>query len=348
MEIKKHDVITTKDKPTKDYCKVKLILEGGISQDLVTDSHKNLCAELVCSICLEIVRFPKLCKSCQNMFCTDCLSRQLSKSKFCPNRCLYKEQEVNLIFKKLLHKIELKCYYWKSGCKETILYENFDKHTEACTWGDYKCLSPGCTVIANLRDIKQHIVDCLLKLVICDCCRGQISKAEFDKHYNECSNRQVVCEYCKKLITNKVFLKHNSECEEFIIQCKDCEKTFPRRAFQNHTETVCLKYQVEFWKNKYERSESEKHELNQRLKITNSTYMDKFLHSQPLSSSFNLNSNPNNLTLFNRFFNNNNNQSQYPNILNREIIENDGDYAYDSSINFETNQQNVIHDMEYL
>lgn len=337
MEVSKQDSSLNKEKPTKEFCKVKLILEGGISQELVTDNHRNICAELICSICLEIVRYPKLCKSCQHMFCTDCLARQLSKSKFCPNRCLFKEQDVNLIFKKILHKIELKCYYWKGGCEDIVLYENFDKHIENCVWGDYKCLSPGCSFIGNLRDIKIHVAECLLKILLCECCKCQITKGDYNVHYTECSNKKVECEYCKQLITNKDFIKHKDICDEFDIKCSSCEQIYKRKDLCNHNEIICLKNQVNFWKSKYEKSESEKMELSQRLKISNSSYMEKFLSSVPSNVQSQSSIQYNNPNLI-RFLNNQHNHG----------VDIDSDFNYDNSINLETNQQNVIHDMEYL
>jgi hypothetical protein len=265
------------NKENKDYQKIKVQCEGGISQELVTESHKSLSAELVCSICLEIVRNPKLCKSCQHMFCNDCINKQLSKSKFCPNRCVYKDQEVNLIFKKILYKIEFKCLYYKSGCNSIILYENFDKHIESCIWGDYKCLSPGCLIIANFRDIKSHVEKCPLKLVYCDFCLKEVCKKNYESHYEECSNKEVTCEYCKLKITNKEYLKHIETCDEYEVGCNECLRIVKRREMNEHTDNLCLKYQVEYWKAKFEKAELEIKDLKVKLKANNSQFLDKFV-----------------------------------------------------------------------
>lgn len=330
---------------TKEYCKVKLILDGGISQELVTENHKNLCTELICSICLEIVRSPKLCKTCQNLFCNECLTQQLSKSKFCPNRCIFKDQEVNLIFKKLLFKIELKCYYCKNGCNETILYENFDKHVENCIWGNYKCMSPGCNFISNLNIIKIHIGECNYKLILCECCKSQIQKYSFEKHFQECSQKPVTCEYCLKIFINKEYIVHKDICEEFELQCKQCFAKFLRKESHAHSENICLRNQVDYWKAKYENCENEKNELSQKVKIFNSNSIEKFLSNNGSNNNNSNNSNQiNHLSqvtqvnngIIHRLLNNNSNDNN--------------DVAIDNSASLiiEANQQIAIHDMENL
>lgn len=264
-----------------EYTKDKIELNGGISQELVTDSHKSFSADLICSICLEVVRNPKLCKSCQNMFCSDCLTKQLAKSKFCPNRCVYKDQEVNLIFKKLLHKIELKCYYHVNGCPDIVLYENFDKHTENCIYGDYRCLSPGCNFKQTLKEIQIHVKQCPLKLIECQYCINKIYKKDFNSHMEECANKQIKCDYCKKHFTNKVYINHKDECDEYEIVCFECNEHYPRKNKSMHTENLCLRNQVYYWKNKYETVEKEKNDLQQKLNISNSNCLEKFLSSNP-------------------------------------------------------------------
>lgn len=277
MEVKE-TANATKD--ALEYRRVEIKYEGGISQDLVTENHRNLCSELICSICLEIVRNPKLCQNCQNMFCSDCLIKQLSKSKLCPNRCFFKEQEVNLIFKKILHKIELKCMFSSIGCKDIIIYENFNKHIDNCIWGDYKCLSPGCTEIANLDSIKHHVLDCPLKLIGCELCSVQTPKRDYKSHYSQCSVKQMMCEFCKNNYPNLHFKSHVIECDEAELKCKECEKMIKRKSMESHTEVICLRNQVEYWKTKFENEESKNADLSQRLKISTSNCLDKFLRSQ--------------------------------------------------------------------
>lgn len=274
---------------SSEYERIEPNISGGISQELVTDNHRNLCNELICSICLEIVRTPKLCKNCQNLFCNDCLKTQLTKSKFCPNRCLYVEQEVNLIFKKLLFKIEFKCYYHLNGCKETITYEYFNKHIKNCIFGDFKCLSPGCNEIKNLDGIKDHILTCNLRLVECKFCQKNIAKKDISYHIDECSNKLTKCDFCNNSFKNKIYINHKNECDEYILICCNCDDTFKRKDKKLHTETVCLKNQVSFWKNKYNLSLKEINELNQRLQIYNYNCLERLMGSGNSTNNNNVN-----------------------------------------------------------
>lgn len=287
--------IENEERETRDYEKIKINLEGGISQELVTEKHSSLSAELICSICLEIVREPKFCGDCQHIFCKDCISKQQAKSKFCPNRCLYKDQDVNLIFKKLLFKIEFKCIYYKVGCTKIILYEDFDKHINNCVWGTYKCSSPGCLEKSNLRDMKNHVEVCPLKLVLCAFCSKEILKKYYADHFDECSNKEVVCEYCRKKVTNKEYLRHIDTCDEFEIKCDQCLRILKRKELVSHTEIVCLKFQVLHWKNKFDTSEKEKTILSQKLKASQNQMLDKLVNNNNNNNSIsNLNSTHNN------------------------------------------------------
>ena len=53
-----------------------------------------------------------------------------------------------------------------------------------------------------------------------------------------------------------------------------------RKSLEGHTEVICLRNQVEYWKTKYENEESKNLDLSQRLKISTSNCLDKFLRSQ--------------------------------------------------------------------
>ena len=271
----------------KDYIKVPIVIEGGISQELVTENHKSLSTELICSICLELVRQPKLCKQCQHMFCSDCISKQLSKSKFCPNRCVFKQDEVNLIFKKILDKIEFKCLFHKEGCTSIQIYEKFDKHILSCIWGDFKCLSNNCDFKSNLKEIKVHVKNCPLKLVSCVFCSKEVSKKIYSIHYEECSNKEIQCEYCLVIVTNKEYDSHIDRCDEFNIRCDQCNKVFKRKNHESHSREVCLVSQVEYWKLRAETAESENKELKNKLKVSNNHFFDKL--------GFNNTSQPNNI-----------------------------------------------------
>jgi WD40 repeat protein len=251
--------------------RVPVILSGGISQDLVSDHHKSMGSELICSICLEIVLNPVMCSKCENLFCKSCIDILLTKTNRCPNKCIFQEKEKNRMLKNILSKIEFKCMYLLNGCKAFIPYTDFIKHVNSCDYGQFRCLANGCLVIDIKDKMLEHLKVCPYRKKLCHLCKEEIMNKEFDSHVIYCENKIISCQYCNQGIIHKNIDQHLEECEEMIIECKDCRSRMKRGLLINkqsvhdfekeinknisgtiHDENSCLKNQVVFWKSKYQ------------------------------------------------------------------------------------------------
>lgn len=247
------------------------ILSGGICQDLVSDYHKSMGSELICSICLEIVLNPVMCAGCENLFCKSCIDILLTKTNRCPNKCIFQEKDKNRMLKNILSKIEFRCMFHNNGCKTLIPYTDFIKHVNTCEYGMFKCSSNGCEVIDLKIKILQHLKSCPFRKKLCNLCKEKINNFEFETHIKYCEDKMISCQYCNHEIVHKNINKHLEDCDDMIIECKDCRSFIKRGLLKNkkyikdydneinknipgiiHDENACLKNQVSFWKSKYE------------------------------------------------------------------------------------------------
>lgn len=104
------------------YERITPQITGGISQEQLSENHKTIGNDKICSICLEIVLNPVMCSKCENLFCNDCITKFLKNSNKCPNRCFFIEKEKNRMLKNILDILEFKCFYFKNGCSKIIPY----------------------------------------------------------------------------------------------------------------------------------------------------------------------------------------------------------------------------------
>lgn len=249
-------------------------IEGGINQELLSDNHKSIGTELICTICLEIVFDPVMCSNCENLFCKVCIKRLLSKTNKCPNQCQFSEKEKNIMLKKLLNRIEFKCMYFKCGCTALVSYADFLNHINKCDYGVFQCMSPSCEYQNNRFEMQSHINVCPFREFVCSFCDEKHLRKFFDQHFLECGNKRTDCKYCKKGYLNKELQSHTEVCEHFELKCKDCDHMIKRINYPSHDSVQCLTNQVENWKKKCEEKqliiEDLEHKLKEKEKLTTS------------------------------------------------------------------------------
>ena len=99
--------------------------------------RQKLDSKLLCYKCKKLFTEPISCYKCEKIYCFNCLDWELNVH--C--RCLYC---FNIIFKEIAEKVS-----------EDIMTE-YDKH-------ELKCPYKKCKEVKKLRDIRDHIADCLYR-----------------------------------------------------------------------------------------------------------------------------------------------------------------------------------------
>ena len=78
--------------------------------------------EITCEICYGLVIKPKICESCETVFCENCINNWKNKNNSCPKRCSkFIIKDAPKIMKKLLDKLIIKC----SFCQNEFNYQNY-------------------------------------------------------------------------------------------------------------------------------------------------------------------------------------------------------------------------------
>lgn len=108
----------------------------GLSADRFRDEDIEFFS---CIICSDIVINPKMCSTCNHIFCKKCIDEWLKTNKFCPFKCSEKE---DMIFAKIPESIKtmyenLKIKCSKTGCSEILPLKDLFKHENNC--GSFKC-----------------------------------------------------------------------------------------------------------------------------------------------------------------------------------------------------------------
>jgi len=106
--------------------------------------------EITCEICYGIVIKPKMCESCETVFCEKCINNWKKKDNSCPKRCSnFKIKDAHRIIKSLLDKLKIIC----SLCHDEFNYETFLKHFPECNKDNslVKCpFCPNCKIKISL------------------------------------------------------------------------------------------------------------------------------------------------------------------------------------------------------
>lgn len=108
----------------------------GLSSERFVDKDTEF---FCCVICSDIVINPKMCSTCNHIFCSKCIDGWLNTNKYCPFKCSDKE---NMIFvplpksvKKMYENLRVRCF--KENCKQIMPLKDLFKHENNC--GTFKC-----------------------------------------------------------------------------------------------------------------------------------------------------------------------------------------------------------------
>ena len=129
--------------------------QGGYDQDRFISTVPR---RLVCAICHQVLRDPRLCKDGEHSFCFSCLSRHLDESQTCPE-CRKPLTPETLVypqryFKEILGELLIKCDHIERGCPDHIQLGNLQDHVSHCGFGPVTCEKCGMQI--NRKDKDNH------------------------------------------------------------------------------------------------------------------------------------------------------------------------------------------------
>ena len=156
---------------------------GGYDQDRFISTVPR---RLVCGICHQVLRDPRLCKDGEHSFCFSCISRHLNApgSQTCPE-CRNHLTPETLVppqryFRETLGELVIKCDYIKRGCPDHV----------------------------QLGNLKDHVSHCGFAPVTCEKCKIQINRKDKDNHEKSlCQLGAAKCQDCESMKEELFLLK---------------------------------------------------------------------------------------------------------------------------------------------
>lgn len=102
-------------------------------KEISTESLSLLSELITCCICKQIAKEPMNCKSCNRIYCKECIEKNKMK---CSPHCNSSTFSMNEIAKKIIEKLKMKC---KNGCGALIPLSEVETHyLKQCPLINYK------------------------------------------------------------------------------------------------------------------------------------------------------------------------------------------------------------------
>ncbi|XP_046841957.1 E3 ubiquitin-protein ligase NRDP1-like, partial [Xenia sp. Carnegie-2017] len=113
-----------------------------------------------CSICLNVVKDPRMCQHNEHIFCRSCIEEHLRvNAQRCP-QCQDHLTVATLLparfVNNLISKFKISCDYANRGCPEFINVEDLERHVENCGFAPVLCSNERCDKEINKRDKIKH------------------------------------------------------------------------------------------------------------------------------------------------------------------------------------------------
>ena len=133
--------------------------------------------ELLCSICQDVPKDPRLCHHKDHVFCLAHISRHLvENSETCPV-CRDPLNHETLrrptgFLKNYLEDLKIKCDHHDRGCPDYVRLEHLRAHVQECGYAPVICANEGCGEEVSRRDIETHEKDlCYFRIAKCHDCK---------------------------------------------------------------------------------------------------------------------------------------------------------------------------------
>ena len=126
---------------------------------------QQLIALCLCAICHdEVAAVPVVPNGCHNhIFCTDCLTQWLERSKTCPT-CRSPSTDTNPLpphASVLYGMLRQRCYFEAEGCDGVFPPTRFNEHLRHCQYRPVCCDNRKCRWHGVLGELPAHMTTCV-------------------------------------------------------------------------------------------------------------------------------------------------------------------------------------------
>ena len=224
---------------------------------LVLGPNEKIDESLLCGICQEVPFHPEECVTCQNMFCSECITAWIEKKAKCPYSCPppYQSSRPHKLIRQALSALKYTCKNKENGCEEVLAMESIEKHEGKCGFGKIKCpISEECKEEMMRKELEEHEKICEYFMIKCEKCEFSVARKLFANH--DCisflrdkylSLDKSFAEY--KELNEKTIADIIKKLQQLEISIQNKEK-FPLNQIKpNNNERVCQKGHLLSWSN---------------------------------------------------------------------------------------------------
>jgi hypothetical protein len=177
---------------------------------------------LICQVCKGVFRDPVVNEVGQT-FCKLCTENADYKDLVFPsgNQVLAADMTQNLIVKKFIHSLEIKCPFSKDSCQWEGRVERLDDHLKTCAVVELKCKNKRCLKVMKISEMEAHLLECEKRPSECENCK-QIQPLDLlSEHYLICAKVKIPCDNnCGKRVSREDQKKHLIEnCSLRLSNC---------------------------------------------------------------------------------------------------------------------------------
>ena len=134
----------------------------------VNKQYPDIGAELICSICANILWKPVACARCENAFCGRCIRAWINtkhgQNKPCPFNCHFEEKRAPPVLNSFLAKLQVSCVYAPNGCRTILPYDSIEGHEQICDYEQVPCGICGMPLSSRDQSDRHEIRQCFQKM----------------------------------------------------------------------------------------------------------------------------------------------------------------------------------------
>lgn len=207
---------------------------------------------LICELCEGVFRDPVV-DSKGKSFCKYCVDNPQHHPTLFPNGDVVKAVDMtpNLIVKKYISSLEIKCPNFVESCPWEGLVENLNVHLKTCPFAIVKCANNGCNETYKNSEDEAHQAVCPKRPTSCTHCSNSVPFDELEKHIDLCPLKKLPCALkCGCEIERRNMQTHLAEsCPRKVVSCdfreagccyqdsKDKIDEHMKKHFQHHLKT---------------------------------------------------------------------------------------------------------------
>ncbi|CAB4031368.1 E3 ubiquitin- ligase NRDP1, partial [Paramuricea clavata] len=134
--------------------------------------------DLLCSVCQDVPKDPRLCQNKDHIFCLAHISRHLHENSHTCPVCRDPLTPETLrrptgFLKNYLEDLKIKCDHHDRGCPDVVRLEDLQRHVDQCGFEPVMCGNEGCGTEVNKSDKENHEnFFCQFRIVKCRDCKN--------------------------------------------------------------------------------------------------------------------------------------------------------------------------------